>query len=65
MRLIQDVSARVWVEWRRESVVVCATGESESCEIGYEDLQSLISVLGSSTTDHDSRFLEWERKRKQ
>lgn len=75
MGVIQDVNTRVWVEWRRESVIIGAMDESEpdsatapeteSCEIGYKDLQALISVLGSSTTDRDSRFLEWERKRKQ
>ncbi len=70
MGLIQDVNSRVWVEWRRESVVIGTADDdsganSESCELGYEDLQALISVLGSSTGDRDSRFLEWGRKKKQ
>ena len=72
MGVIQDVNARVWVEWRRESVIIGAVDEpgpdsttapeTESCEIGYEDLQALVSVLASST-QAGTRFIEWERAR--
>ena len=62
MGQIQDVNPRVWVEWRRESVVI---GEQDgSCEIGYEDLQALVSVLASSVQSSDTRFVKWERGRK-
>ena len=57
MGIIQDVNPRVWVEWRKESVVI---GEQDgTCEIGYEDLQALIAALASST-QKDSRFIKWE-----
>ena len=72
---IQDVNTWVWVDWRRESVIIGAVDEvgpdsttapeTESCEIGYKDLQALIFVLRSSTGDRTSRFLEWKRKKKQ
>ena len=66
MGQIQDVNPRVWVEWRRESVVIATSDNSDNeagsdcCEIEYKDLQALISALTSSVTDKDGRFLQWE-----
>lgn len=62
MGQIQDVTPNVYIEWRRESVVI---GEQDgSCEIAYEDLQALVCILASSAQSSDTRFMKWERGRK-